>query len=145
MTLERHSGHIIGTQALLPTPLFCHEQGVVSAKREMTLVKKEFRGWDIFKRLNDGWFEIATKRGVALVLSFTTDIAAKTSVKCQYQVLGRLKSLVLILDPSQTYRISKGRIPAGVKRCLLYQVGQKFLVAKEVWFSTSSYREHHRA
>jgi len=137
--VAEHNGEIIGTRAQLPMLLSYGEQEILSAKNEHSLVKKEYRGQRIFQRLCDECITLATRRDIALLWGFS--YAEKAYRRAGFQIPGRLRHLLLILNPSQAYQIYRDMIPAEIKDHIPCQVGQKLLLrtltlAGFLWFKT---------
>ena len=146
LVVAEYKGEIIGTQALLPITLSYGDVQILSAKSEETLLKAEFRGQGVFKRLYDKCFELAAERGIALIWGFTN--ADKAFIKCGFEVLGRLNRLTLIFDPAQTYKVYRDRIPSQVKSRFRSQVGQKlllrvFTLIGFLWYKTRNCKIRH--
>lgn len=139
LAVAEHNGEIVGTQAQLPILLSYGGQEILSAKTEATHLKKGYRGQGILERLHNKCDELAAKRGMALFCGFDKENVAKSHMRSQYQVPGKLRYLALVLDPSQTYQMFRDRIPADVKKCLPSQFAQKllllaFTLAGFLWF-----------
>jgi len=141
--VAEYKAKIIGTHALLPVYLSWSGQRVLSSKAEEAVVKKEFRGRNIFKKLTDKEFDLAARKGIALIWGFTK--AEEAHRRAGFQSLGRLSHAILILNPSQTYQMYRDRIPDEVKKRLPSQLGQKlllraFTLAGFLWFKIRSHK-----
>ena len=123
--VAEHKGEIIGTQALLPIALSYGEQKILSAKSEETLLRVEYRGQGILKRLYDACFKLAVKKGIALVWGFT--YAERPLRKCGFEFPSRLNHLILILNPSKANKMTGSRFTAQVRKRVGSYIVQKLL------------------
>lgn len=141
--VAEYKGNIIGTQAFLPIRLSFGESQFLTAKSEETLLIPEFRGQGIFQRLLDRCFQLASERKIALVWGFTK--AKKPFLDSGFQILGKLKQSVLILDSSQTYQMYGRRISVVAKKDFLSRVVhgsllRVFTLFGFFWFKLRSYK-----
>jgi len=123
--VAEHKSEIIGTQALMPITLCYGGKQICSAKSEGTLLKAEYRGLGIFKRLYEVCFELADKRGIALIWGFT--YAEGPFRNCGFEIPGKLNHLIISLKPFPANMLSGTRMAAQMKKRIGSQVAQEFL------------------
>jgi hypothetical protein len=100
--IAERGDRIIGTQAIILTPLNIKGLKILSAKSEETLVDKDYRGMAIFKEMYNLVFNEALQSGIEILWGFTS--AIKAFQRIGFDIQSPLKSFWLVFSISKAFR-----------------------------------------
>ena len=113
-------GEIVGTQALTPVMLCFGGRNILGAMSEWTLLRSEYRGKGLFKKLYNKCFNIALEKNIKLIWGFTG--AVKAFAGYGFSFYTNQKELLIFIDKPEIRPSSLSQVPPYLARYLIYSI-----------------------
>lgn len=146
VVVAEYQTDLIGVSAQIPIPLSFYDRDLLCAKTEYSIVKNTFRGKGIFQLICQKSVDIARSNNISLLWGITYVKKAYERAGSGFLFPGRLRHLLLVINPYQTYHMSGDGLNPKKSLNFPFQQGWNllfytFLTGASLWSKIKRHRK----